>query len=310
MANTVKAGWRDFQYTFSDEDNEIEVEYYVRDYSELQNVLTLLLPPNTGPPQKHPDFPTFVCRRVVVRPVNSKSVQGSQTDAVFTNWGDFLNAKIPAVRGIVVRATFKPIGAEGAVTKITDEQWDFSSQTFSLISNSPAAQSSTSIHWEWGQLVTNLKAIVRVLPKIELIQKRILCNAVPSAAQLALIGSVNAAPISLGAVSPVGVTTGTNLMQFPAETLLLLGLPVLRRWRWDGVFMCEVGLKFAVNLYQDNVAFVSGGGGSPTNGGTDYVTWNRLFFPQLGLWGRVQLGSTNAPIYRKADLNLLNSIGT
>ena len=148
-------------------------------------------------------------------------------------------------------------------------------------------------------------AIVKVLPKIELIQKRVFLPNPPTANITALIGCVNATDVTSLFQTNSGQAANT-FMLFPAGTLLLLGLPAIRKFRFDGVYVCEVGMKFAANLYQDNIAVVSGGG--LANGGNGYVTWNRLFHPNLGYWSKVKIGSNDTLIYPEADFNLLANV--
>jgi hypothetical protein len=82
-------------------------------------------------------------------------------------------------------------------------------------------------------------------------------------------------------------------MQWPEETVLLTGLPTIRRWRFDGQQVFELGCKLAINLYQDKLE----------DGSTGYVTWNRLYRPAKGYWDKVQVGPDQDPLYQSDDLS-------
>ena len=158
MASNIPVlGYRDFGGEFSDDDNSAYIEWFIKDWSYVYQALGILLGnPYLGQmPANHPDLTGFYCRNVHVETIHGKSTQGSSTD--YADLTTFLTTMPDNIVGFKVRATYHPWAAEGDVKTITDEQFDFSSQTMSLISNTPAAQAANSLHWEDGSLVTNLR---------------------------------------------------------------------------------------------------------------------------------------------------------
>ena len=169
----------------------------------------------------------------------------------------------------------------------------------SLIGNNYAQNPQTGLCWQSsGRSRHNLTSIVKLLPKVELRQRvwYVADNpADPNNSNIGgLIGSVDSAPFILGA------SGGTGYIQWPEETVLFVGMPTIRRWRFDGLMIFEVGVKIAINLYKDTVA----------GGSVDYVGWNRLFNPVTASWDYVTIGKGSGKfLYPLVDLSPLKSIG-
>ena len=68
--------------------------------------------------------------------------------------------------------------------------------------------------------------------------------------------------------------------------------PAIRRFRFDGGQIFEVGVKLAINNYKDKLE----------DGSVGYVTWNRLYRPNKGYWDRVLVGPAYNPLYQSTDL--------
>lgn len=206
---------------------------------------------------------------------------------------------MPTMRGgVTLDITYRPMDASqqgGGISLITDEAWDFSTQTMSLIGNN-YGQKYNPLRWDdgggmdnQGTPLTNLTAIVKLIPKVELVQRRFYCINMPSATQRALIGSINNSPINIGAAG------GGNTVQWPESCVLLVGLPTIRRWRFDGKQIFEIGVKLAINMYQDTIE----------DGSNNYVTWNRLYrvsAADKAAWTKVLVGNNKDPLYPGVDL--------
>lgn len=298
-------GNKDIHYHLGWEVNELTRTFYCSDTSKLPAIFTKLLgDPYTGKlPHQHPaPFINFYCVDLDVQPVDKKSVQGSVYD--FTTLNTFFDQLETVRGGVNIVATYRPWANEGNLNTITDEQFDISAQTMSLIGNNYAQDPQNALHWEHKDaqgkpaLVTNLKAIVKLLPKIDLMQKRVFLNRVPITLPL---GQTNIADFSF-------TPAGNNALQvWPAQTLLLMSCPTQRRLWWDGGFATEITIKMAANIFFDTVAIV-GYSGAPAPGLKDYVTWNRLYNAQLGYWEKVFVGQNNSPLYPATDFSVLNAI--
>ena len=211
--------------------------------------------------------------------------------------GDFsLLDAMPTIRGgINIDITFRPMDDTqqgGGISLVTDENWDFSVQVMSMIGNNYATankpNNTQSLTWASDNAaVTNLTSILKFIPKIEFVQRRTWCLSLPSQTQRNLIGQINDGVINIGPAS--------GSLACPEGTALLLGLPMIRRWRFDGVPIYEVGIKFAINTYQDVI--------DATNGATDYVTWNRLYRHTQGYWDKIQIGPNKKTLYLENDLS-------
>ena len=201
-------------------------------------------------------------------------------------------ANFPTVRGgITLDVTYRPLDDSG-LTYVSDEAWDFSAQTMSLIGNNFSANPQ-SLRWDdgggdggKGTPITNITAIVKVIPKVEFVQTLVYQQSPPEQFQAALIGSVNAGPLFAGG------STGISTSQWATGAVLLSGLPVVRRWRFDGQNWFQWGCKLSINCYQDVIE----------DGSTDFVTWNRLYrpdFPGGGRWFPVLVGDSRARSIRR-----------
>ena len=287
------------------EANELHRTIYCGDTAQVPAILAILLgnPYQGVLPHRHPaPFDSFYCVDVDIKPVDRKSVQGSVYD--YDDIQGFLDATDFVRGGVNITATYRPWATEGSLHTITDEQFDISVQTMSLIGNNYAQDPAHALHWEHTDaqgkpsLVTNLKAVVKLLPKIEICQKRVFLNKVPTGLPL---GQVNQSDFQF---TPAN---NNDLQVWPAQTLLLMACPTQRRLWWDGGFATEITVKIAANLFYDTLAIVSGSG-APAPGQKGYVTWNRLYNPVFGLWEKVFIGTANAPLYPLADFSILNRI--
>ena len=303
-------GQTSLNYHFGWDSNEIKRSFFLADVTKLPQILRILLgDPYLGTlPHQHPQpYDSFRCMDVDVVPVHPKSTQGSEYD--YLNIQGLLDTLEGTAQsrplGVTVTATYRPWAVEGNNHTIVDESFDFEAQTMSLIGNNRSGQSTNSLHWESSDasgsplLVTNVQAIVKIIPKIQIVQKRLFLQAEPSINISNLIGCVNATDFAFGQ------SNNNNQSVWPAETLLFMGMPSTRRFRWDGQFTCEVTLKFAANLYYDYILIGTGGRG------LGRVTWNRLFRPNSpgSWWERMFIGAGQAPLYPQKDFSLLNTLG-
>jgi hypothetical protein len=278
-------GNRGLSGVFGWENNEIHRRVWLDDpANQLVPLLQELFGEGDNPqvcPFPKP-FNTFFAFSFSFDTTSDHGAQGETEDA-----GDFsLLQKLPTFRGgVTIDITYRPMDNSG-VEPITDEAWDFSSQVMSLIGNNFGQNDPQSLKWSDGNPITNLTSIVKIIPKVELMQRRIFCPTLPNETQRKLIGQVNAGTLTMGAAGQ------GQQCQWPAGTMLLVGLPSVRRWRFDGNAIFEIGPKFAVNLYQDKLE----------DGSTGYVTWNRLYRPNKGYWDTVQVGPNKVPMYVGGDL--------
>jgi hypothetical protein len=278
--------------TFGWESNELHRKVYLQDPAGQLFALLQELFGESPNPQISP-FPApfnsfYACS--VNFDTGDKTVQGD----TFTP-GDFsILQSLPAAfrSGMSLDVTYRPMDNSG-YQPVTGEGWDFSAQTMSLIGNN-FGQNPNNLAWGSDSTpITNLSAIIKIVPKIEVVQTRVWCTNLPAAPQYSLMGGVNAGPLQFGA-SGQG-----NYNSWAPETCLLVGLPSVRRWRFDGTPIFEIGVKIAINIYQDVLAGAGTGGAGGTK---DYVTWNRLYRSDKGFWDRVQVGPNKVPIYPGVDL--------
>ena len=266
-------GDRGLAASFGNENNEVHRKVWLNDpANQLQALLQKLF--GTGPTFEPHRFPGDTIKQFFAYRVDFQSKEnGVQGDS--EAFGDFsILDSFPAIRGgIDVDITYRPMDESG-MRPVTEEAWDFSAQTMSLIGNN-YGQNPSSLSWSDGTAITNLSAIVKIIPKIELMQKFVYGASTPNATLQGLIGSVNQDKLFCGA-SDNNDTPGN----FPAECVLLTGMPVIRRWRFDGQVTFEVALKFAINPYEDFCYDL---------GTVAPVTWNRLYRPGLG-WDTVYVG--------------------
>ena len=303
-----KLGYRNTNWSFGFDTNEIRREFYCGDeaseYPMLYQMIYILLgdPYQSILPHAHPTpYSNFRCCQVQVDPINPKSIQGSTYDALSKDSiQTFLDTWETNNGGWKVIATYRPwFKKEGSIEVITDETYDFTAQTMALIGNNVNTDPENGLHWASkdangkGILVTNLKTITKIIPKIEILQKRVFLKNVPNLTTQSLIGSVNLTGYKLGQQD------NNNMVFYPSETLLFLGCPVVRKHRFDDKTMFECSLKFAANLYRDK----TDGGYT----GQDYVTWNRLFRPETGTWERMLMGALDEPLYPKNDFTMIDA---
>ena len=293
MANDALADFGDLKFsgTLGWENNEIHRAVWLNDpANQLVPLLNYLFGTSQNPTPKSfgSPFQTFYAFGISFE----SSEKGSQGDLVTPgNFGNLLTA-FPSIRGgIKVDIVFRPMDLYDGFEPIDDEAWDHSAQALSLIATN-LAKNPASVTWSNGDPITNLSAIVKIIPKIEVLQKRIYVPNAPNLTQIGLIGSVNAGPLQLGA------SGGGNYYTWPAGTVLLVGLPTIRRWRFDGTMIFEVGIKTAINPYK---AYCLDAGPST------YVTWNRVLRSDGPLhtgWDSILVGGQ--PLYPSVDLGQIS----
>ena len=282
-------GERGISGIFGWENNELHRKCFLHDpQNQLVPFLQSLFGPSSSPrPKAFPEpFGTMYAYSMSFEPVDHKAVQGDTTSAGdFTSWNSFPTF----AGGVVCDVCFRP-AQYGQYSLVNDETWDFSGQVMSLIGNA-YAQNPASLIWETTKdntpptPVTNLSAITQILPKIDFMQRKIYVTEIPFD-QADFIGCVNNSPVSVGTQDGSGTLT-----QWPAETLLLVGLPVTRRWRFDGAAVFEVSIRFAVNNFKND-----------TESGYDYVGWNRLYRTSQGWWERPLVGINQGYVYPTQNL--------
>ena len=300
MANNglSEFGDRGLSGTFGWDSNEIHRKVWLNNPADqLAPFLNALYgdPSNVTPKRFPSPFDSFYAHSMTFECASDHGGQGDTATP-----GDFsLLDVFPTIRGgVTIDITFRPLDHQYGLY-VNDEGWDFSAQTMSLIGNSFAQDPAHALQWHDGTLCTNLTAIVKIIPKIEFVQRRIWCLNLPPQPIQNFIGCVNAAGISIGAA-------GNSTTSFwPAGTVLLTGLPTIRRWRFDGLQVFEIGIKLAINMYQD----VTESSGTAV----DYVTWNRLYRPGsvagTGFWDKVFIGpvANKINIYREGDLGQITT---
>ena len=311
-------GVTDADFSFGMEENRVMAEYYVADNANLWQVLQLLLgkvPASTNAvitPHQHPYFTNCYCTQVRGRPIDKKSVQAS----IYTNGYNALFNTFPKIAGgWKIKATYEPWGSPttGPLYHVVDEEMDFQTQTMSILANSAAVDPLQAINWEYPDVgsppapvpCTNIKGMVRMVPKIEMFQKRLVMSSPPGIpgtgmqnSVAGLVGSVNSDTFIFGVAGQAG-----NL-QWSPEVCLCLGMPTRLRWRFDGLPVWEVGIRIAVNLLQDTIyKYMSGN--SPA-GSPGAVGWNRLYDTSWGGWSKVFLGVAKKTIYPAVPFGLIN----
>lgn len=297
-------GEREFTCNFSWDSNEIHRKIYVKDFRRIKATLDVLFGDNTNPSLKSftphqlpPPFDSFVVWGVAIQPIHQKSTQGSDERI-----GNAINIKemldeIPQIRGgVILDITYKPLDHK---VDTNEESADYSAQVMTILSNAISQLNNSdgnenAVMWSTGHMVTNLSGIIKVIPKVELIQRKLFLKSPPTTDQVALIGCINESGMQFLNNGGIGER------YWPKGTLMLSGMPTVRRWRYDGVPVFEVTVKMSANMYKDQV-LGTGGGVS-----IDYVTWNRLFRVDKGYWDKVIFPKTNTEMYREADLNFVN----
>jgi hypothetical protein len=286
MATGISAfGERGISGVFGWENNELHRKVYLADpANQLMALLQELFGNNPGddPIQFPAPFTSFRAWTVSFDTTSDKGSQGeTESTGTFTMLSNF-----PTVRGgVTLDITYRPLDTQ-STNYVSDEAWDFSAQVMSLIGNN-FGQNPNNLTWSDGTPITNLTSIIKIIPKIEFLQKQVFVADLPNQTQINLIGQINDGTLFAGA------SGGDQKNQWPEGTVLLTGLPAVRRWRFDGQQIFEVGPKFAINMYQDQLE----------DGSTGYVTWNRLYRPTKGYWDTVQVGPNQSPMYISGDLS-------
>ena len=289
-AGISKYGWTGIDWSFGD-GSELRDSFYVADASECENVLKRIFgdTPSSGDvyiPLKHPRFPKFGAVNCQVTPIHEKSVQGN--DDGQGDWQTSIGQQPKIVGGLKFTITFAPLTQSGNYTNVTEQTADFSAQVMSIISNAQAQKDDTCLKWSDGKVCTNLRGIIKVVPKLEFMQKRIFCTSMPNDTKLGLIGAVNSCPFKMLD------ETSTTQKEWPAGTVLLSSMPVLRRMRYDGSLMWDTAYKFSAITLKDKIE----------NDNIDYVTWQRLFHVDDSRWDTVTWPD-GSKLYPEKDLNQL-----
>lgn len=292
MANGISAfGITGLSGHFGWESNELHLQLYLQDpANQLLPLMQKLFGLDSGKSPQMFTFPdgwpgTSFAAWDVQFQCDDKGVQ-AQTEVQ----GSFiLLDSFPTIRGgMKLDVSFRPVDISlGNMVYIDDEAWDFAAQTMSLVGNN-FGQNPNQLVWSSDlEPITNITAIVKILPKIEFAQRRVFVSSLPAPVQRQMIGSVNDGTLSAGA-------SGDGMQeQWDPQTVLLTGLPNVRRWRFDGQQIFQSGIKLAINTYWDYLL------DEETEG---YVTWNRLYRPDKGGWDTVLVGPNADYIYPTADL--------
>lgn len=308
MIGIAEFGERELSGNFSWDNNEIHRKIYIKDFDQIQMVLNVLFgdpavgSSNVYTPHQFPSpFSSFYAWGVTFTPVHQKSTYGSSDISIDVgNITTFLN-NLPTIQGgVILDITYRPYDI---IIGTNDESADYSAHVMTILSNAISQLrnkdgTSNALSWKSdGEMVTNLSGIIKIIPKIELISRKLFLKHPPTIEQIAKIGCVNSAEMSL-------TTDGNPGAQrlWPKQTLLLSGLPTVRRWRYDGQPVYEVTLKFSANMYKDLIIDDSG---AEVEG---YVGWNRLFRVIKGRWERVTMPPAHLlPIYPEEDLSFVNT---
>jgi len=295
MATGISAfGERGISGTFGFENNELHRRVYLHDPAHqlealLQSNSLFGAQPDALPGAFPPPFNTFRVFTVSFE-ADEKNVQG-ETETP----GDFsLLQALPKFRGgLVVDITYRPMGQGGSANQyypVMDEAWDFSAQTMSMIGNKYGS-TTPPITYSDNDPVTNLQAIIKIVPKVEFVQRQVFLGHLPPDQILQLIGQVNDHDF------PIGASGGGNTQTWPAGTALCTGIPTVRRWRFDGQEVFEAHIKLAINLLYGT-----------TENGPGYVTWNRLYRPTKpggAIWDTVYIGNNGDTMYKPGNLSQL-----
>ena len=290
MANSGLAsfGERGFSGTLGWENNELHRKVWLSDPKNQLVPLLNCLFGSTGAPAPQScctPFGTFYAYTISFDTVD----KGSQGDTTIA--GDFsLLDSLPTFRGgITVDITYRPMENSGqgnnTYAQVVEEGWDFGAQVMSLIGNNYGTNPN-SLYWSDNTPITNISTIIKIIPKIEFMQRVIYIVDLPNSTQLNLIGQVNASLLQTGRQN------SNTICEWPEGTVLLTGLPTIRRWRFDGAFVAELHIKLAINMYQDTIE----------SGTRDYVTWNRLYRPGK-YWDKVLVGQNKTSLYNEGDLS-------
>lgn len=117
MANDITTfGYRGFEASFGIDNSSVSRTIYLKDDTNLDDILKKLLGDGTATPFKPhecPERPGFYCTEVRVSPIDSKSCQGSIND---NDYDTFLDTPI-IFRGLELECTYTPIDTMWGVDK-------------------------------------------------------------------------------------------------------------------------------------------------------------------------------------------------
>ena len=285
-----KYGWTGLDWSFGD-NNELHDTFYVADNTEAEAVLAKIFGDKPGAgnvyqPLQHYRFSSYCAYSCEITPIHEKSVQA--TDDGQGNWSDAISYGPNIVGGLKFHITFIPLISSGNYTNVAEQSADFSAQIMSVISNAAAQKDDTCLHWSDGSSCTNLRGIMKVVPKLEFMQKRCFCASMPSDTQLGLIGNVNSVPFTMLDQD------STSQITWDPGTVLLAAIPTLRRVRYDGTLMWDITMKFSAITLKDKIE----------DGSISNVTWQRLYHVGKSYWDKVTWPD-GSPIYPSNDLNQL-----
>lgn len=159
--------------------------------------------------------------------------------------------------------------------ELASEAWDFSGKELELNTDYYVFASDNQ------PLKGKEKKIFITVPEVTLQLTRHKCFRVPFNTISTLMNSINLAPFQLGFNKPT----------FPSETVRFEGLSAARKLTTgQGLEFFEVSYKFAIlPVY------------GPLFGDTDFVGWNRTYYPEKGYWDYYVHASTGEKPYKYAD---------
>ena len=308
MAGTLSDyGWKDIDWSFGLENNQLISTFYLADATQLEAVLGKLFGTeatgNIYLPMPHPRFSTFFATDV-----NIKDLAVIGNDNGNTGWLSSIQAP-ENIRGLNLTVTFKPMlygvtgygSAQQQYGIAAEEEIEFSAQIMSVLSNTPAKDNKHCMQWSGGAMggkpCSNMRGIQRTVPKTTIIQKRILSTAPPQfgvGTQGECIGCVNQDPYKI-----IGLDSN-NTPTFDAGCVLASALPARRRFRFDGLPCWEYSMKYEIFSLVDIIE----------DGTNASVTWQRLYNNDNAppCWNKV-VYNDGTPLYRTINMNQFSASG-
>jgi len=295
-----KYGWTGIDWSFANENNELHDTFYVADSTQVKSVLNILFGNSDGGPRvpilplEHPVFKGFYVHDVNVLPVHEKAVQCNDNGQ--GDWFNSLNNPATIQGGLKYHCIFRPLCTSGNYTNVSEQQLDYSSQIMSVISNAPSQDQNNCLVWKpippatQGSPCTNLRGIMKVVPKVDFFLKRLFLSHIPNLQDF--IGCVNDADWTM-----MDQDAGSQI-SWPKHTVLFTGMPVVRRFRFDNTPTFDVTLKFSAMTLKDKLE----------DGTVDYVTWQRLYHVDLACWHEVLRKDGGDNLYPATDFTALQNL--
>lgn len=303
MAAISKYGWVDIDWTFSNDEKIVNSKFYLADDALLEDVLANCLgnpnPTNFYKPMVHPRWPGLGCMSCNVVPIANKGVQAN--DDGVSSWSGSINMKENIRGGCKILCCFKPLwtsprgspGSSGSWGNVVGQGQENTTQVMSVISNQPAAPTPESMKWSDGRQCSNIRGVVKVVPKTEFWQKQVLFAQTPSDLKTSLVGCVNSIDfLCLDADQ-------TSLKIWPAGTVLVQAMTTDTHRRYDDQATFDILMRFSAITLKDKLE----------DGSIGYVGWQRLYDvnnPAGACWNTVKVGVNNDSLYPTADLNTLS----